>query len=236
MYILAIETTGYKGSIALLCGDEVVGEKTTTETMSHLKYIMEMSRGLMEEKGIVPQDLSAVAVSAGPGSFTGIRIGVTCARTIGQMLNVPVIAVSSLEIFKEKLDGRHGVAVIFNARRNQVYGAIYRADGSEALAPGPYMIDDVIEVAAKIEDIIFYGDGVDAYEEKVAGFQWAKVEDRYQSAAMLGKAAAISFKKGEAKPYFEVEPEYMRKSEAEQKLSDGSLMRERLKKMERFKN
>ena len=156
--------------------------------MSHLRLLTEMIRGLMTENLIGPEDISAIACSAGPGSFTGIRIGVTTARTIAQVWDKPCISVSSLEVFAQRCGEENDVAAIFNARRGQVYGALFSAGSGVMLKPGPYMLGDVIETAESAEAakspvrVRWYGDGTDAYASDLEGFDIAPREERYQTA------------------------------------------------------
>lgn len=156
MFILAIETTGKIGSVSLITGDKSKGDsfkviKTskTSEPMSHLKNLPGLIHEVMNcgqaSDGLDMQDIDAIAVSIGPGSFTGTRIGVTFARSLAQALDKPVIPVGSLEMWKLKLkdykfrDSEETiesnktavtkyVVPIYNARRGQVYGSIFRYD------------------------------------------------------------------------------------------------------------
>lgn len=234
MYILAFETTGPVGSAALADGEGRLLLRCTTEPMSHLKRLAEMAGELMEEAGIGPAEIGAVAASVGPGSFTGIRIGVTTARTFAQARGIPCVPVSALEIFAQHCGKGHPVAAVFNARRGQVYGAVYGADGTEVLAPGPYMLTDVLEAVRDLPDAVFYGDGVDAYAEQLAGYACAPKEERYQTAAMTAKAALAKIEAGGTVSYEDLMPDYMRATEAEQKLADGTLEKLRAAKLKRF--
>lgn len=156
MFILAIETTGKIGSVSLITGDKskggsfkVVKTSKTSEPMSHLKNLPGLIHEVMNNgEGSIDldmRDIDAIAVSIGPGSFTGTRIGVTVARSLAQALDKPVIPVGSLEMWKLKLkenephfdkeafEDRKGavtkyVVPIYNARRGQVYGSIFRYD------------------------------------------------------------------------------------------------------------
>lgn len=156
MFILAIETTGKIGSVSLITGDKSKGEsfkviKTskTSESMSHLKNLPGLIHEVMNcgqaSDGLDMQDIDAIAVSIGPGSFTGTRIGVTFTRSLAQALDKPVIPVGSLEMWKLKLKDYEFrdseemiesnktavtkyVVPIYNARRGQVYGSIFRYD------------------------------------------------------------------------------------------------------------
>ena len=127
MYILAIETTGKFGSVSLIDNKgTAIGYLETTDPMSHLKNLIPMIKKLLEDAGIEKKQLTHVAVSVGPGSFTGIRIGVSTARALCQCLNIPAVAVPTLDSFLYKAEARNVrdseiVCAIINARRNQVY-------------------------------------------------------------------------------------------------------------------
>ena len=276
MYILAIETTGPVGSVAVAetakpcTRDEAeqtdtcrrIPMKVTTKTMSHLKNLMAMTDELLKEEGIQKSEIAAVAASTGPGSFTGIRIGVSTARALAQAWDVPCISVPSLEVFRQKCgkgsvdycstdddsedDSKGGssdgsVCVIFNARRGQVYGACYGKDGETLIEPGPYMLSDML---SRIETLRitpeFYGDGVDAYfgkEEfapRISSYEAAPPDGRYQTAVMAAEYAKEKWQAGETIEYGELLPDYMRESEAEQRLKDGSLEKMRKEKLERL--
>ncbi|MBR3785639.1 MAG: tRNA (adenosine(37)-N6)-threonylcarbamoyltransferase complex dimerization subunit type 1 TsaB [Firmicutes bacterium] len=263
MYILALETTGPVGSCAIIQGDGQVAMEVSAEEMNHLKDLMPMAQRLIDKLGLDKKDMTAVAASVGPGSFTGIRIGVSTARAISQALDIPAIGVPTLDAFKLKCDGVTIVAPIFNARRGQVYGGVFDEQGEDILKSGPYMLTDVLEaietcIRDRLDDapcgmapagrIMFYGDGIDAYGEQLAEFKEkiaraagsfvileAAKEDRYQTAEMTARAAFDKLEKNETVTAVDLQPEYMRATEAEQKLKDGSLVRERAAKIARFK-
>ena len=132
MYILSIETTGKYGSVALIDSDGNITSKNSNEEMNHLKDIMFLADECLKAKGVDSTSIDAVAASIGPGSFTGIRIGVSTARGIAEMLNIPCISISSLEGMAALADAhvREEVrlfAPIINARRGQLYGALFES-------------------------------------------------------------------------------------------------------------
>lgn len=247
MYILSIETTGRIGTVAL--GNIETGDiamLTNAEDMSHLRNITPLANQLLSAiaPGTSPEDglrnlkekgLKAVAVSIGPGSFTGIRIGVTLARSIAQATDIPAISVPTLEVFRERSAGSP-VAAIINARRGQVYGAVFDGE-KDLLAPGSYMLDDVLGITDEHPNAIFYGDGVDAYrdiledESKGVARIFAPEEERYQTADLVWQIAKRKYEAGETASYNELLPDYMRLAEAEQKLKDGTLKKLREEKM-----
>lgn len=262
MYILAIETTGPLGSVAVIDDRGNCTLKVSAQEMNHLKDLMPMSQQILDENHIAKSDLSAVAASIGPGSFTGIRIGVSTARAIAQALDLPAVSVPTLDMFKQKCDGSALIAPIFNARRGQVYGAVFDEDGADILPSGPYLLTEVFTaIEAHLEDlrdglpcgmlqastVKFYGDGVDAYGQELEEFKekvlrlagcrilMAPKEERYQDAVMTAKAALTKYKNDETISFQQLLPDYMRVTEAEQKLKDGSLAKERAAKMAKFK-
>ncbi len=245
MYILAIETTGPFGSVALVSEEEnravILGEEVSADEMNHLKDLMPMIGRLLDGAGNLPKSaLTHIAVSAGPGSFTGIRIGVSTARALGQALGLPCVSVPTLDAFCWKDEVRLGhddavVVGILNARRGQVYGIV---DGY--LEGCPTMLTDVLEIVAgpvKADGrpVVFYGDGIDAYEPKIleilgeAGMElgrdyfFAPRQVRYQNAAAVARLAYEKVKAGDVLHYNDLHPEYMRKAEAEEKLAAGQL-------------
>ncbi len=196
MYILAIETTGPVCSVALFKNNEILSVKNGTEQRNHLKDLMPLVRELLDEEGVSKKELDYIAASVGPGSFTGVRIGVTTARALGQALGIKVVAVPSLDAFCYKLEASIAAenncvtCAIINARRGQVYGIV---DGY--MEAGPYMLTDVLdvlksdvfecsedsagEVSAVSEQndrargnktgkrVMFFADGIDAYSSKI---------------------------------------------------------------------
>ena len=242
MYILAIETTGKEGSVCLVrkaeSGGEpaVLGEKRIEGSMSHLKELIPSVSNLLESQEVSKNEISCIAASVGPGSFTGIRIGVATARALSQAFRLKhALAVPTLTAFKYKEEAAEArakgitICAIINARRGQVYGMV---DGY--LEDGPYMLEDVLEVIrnrvfADGREVLFFGDGIDAYESFIcdglreAGkYSFADASCRYQDARAAALCAALNADKYTVRCE-DLLPDYMRKAEAEQKLEAGEL-------------
>jgi len=237
MYILAMETTGALGSVAIIDEQKnICGFKASSDAMSHLKNLIPMVAELLDEAGVAKSELSYVATSQGPGSFTGIRIGVSTARALCQSLGIKGIAVPTMEGFlakpeavEAKTNGKVCCAII-NARRGQVYGVI---DGY--MQPQACMLTDVLEtvlgpIFSEGKEVLFFGDGIDAYKEQIDAalegkgkYSFADESCRYQDAASVAKLAVELENDGKTLEYKDILPEYMRKAEAEQKLAAGQL-------------
>lgn len=237
MYILALETTGKYGSASVIDESGHCVTASSREEMNHLKEIIALTEESVERAGIVKGDLTHVTASVGPGSFTGIRIGVTTARTMGQVMNLPCIPVSSLEGM-----ALHGmnlradeeiICPIINARRHQTYSGVWTiSDGNlKAILPEQqYMIEELLSALNKLEGkVLFIGDGIEAYEDIIVNtlearrYSLTEGEHRYPDSEWIAKVALRKALKGETCFYKELLPNYMRKSEAEMRLEAGTL-------------
>ena len=187
-------------------------------------------------------DVDAIAVSNGPGSFTGIRIGVSTGRALSQVLHIPCVAVPSLEALAMHAEKTKTlICSILDARRSQVYGGGYilSEEGfpEEIIKAGPYTVDEFIRKLDNVETdkgdfskILFTGDGVDKYGDIIrehynelfaAGIiRFADEETRYQDAQTVAKLGWKLLQEGKGCDYEQLKPEYMRMAEAERKLKE----------------
>ena len=232
MYILAIETTGAFASVALQKDDKIIGHISGSDRFSHLQNLMPQVEAVIKENGLSINDIDLIAVSNGPGSFTGIRIGVSTARALSQLLNIPCVAVPSLEALAlrgaEYTKGTTLVCPMLDARRSQVYaGGYFIKDGYpvEEIKAGPYMLDEFLAKAAEYDQILVLGDAMDKYAEKMAeirpeGTETASEDIRYQDASCVAALGAKLYTEKGGLSYNEVQPEYMRIAEAERKLKE----------------
>ena len=250
MNILAIETTGKYGSASVINETGEVFSAVSTEEMNHLKGMMILIDEAIREAGIDKSGLTHIAASVGPGSFTGIRIGVVTARVMAQMLDVPCVAVSSLEAMGERvLDaavsaGALYVVPVINAIRHQTYAGVWEAEFTSdyeqktlcaVMEEKQYMIEELLDLlkekAACYDGAtcFFTGDGIDAYEDIIkdamseGSYVFAGEELRYQHAESVARIALKKAKAGKVLGYNELMPEYMRLAEAEQRLKAGTL-------------
>ncbi|MBQ3123031.1 MAG: tRNA (adenosine(37)-N6)-threonylcarbamoyltransferase complex dimerization subunit type 1 TsaB [Firmicutes bacterium] len=240
MYILAIETTGPHCSVALINETGHGAARVSQGTLNHLTNLTPMIKEILEYYQVEVGDLKAIAVSQGPGSFTGIRIGVTTARALCQAKNIPAIAVPTLESFAYADKNYKGIIVpMFDARRSQVFAGAYRWNGGyiEQVVKGDaYNLADFLEkLASSINDITddemlrevtVYGDGAEAYGERVDEYLDAKdittvLNGTTQHAKYIAKLGLELYNAGKTLEYGQLHPEYMRKAEAERKLEEA---------------
>ena len=127
MNILAIETTGAEASVAIINEKGQVFMEASEQKLNHLQNLMPMVDVLLNKRGLTIDDVDCIAVSEGPGSFTGIRIGVSSARALAQALGLKTISVPTLKTFLYNIPEYKGIVCpIFDARRSQVYGGAFQ--------------------------------------------------------------------------------------------------------------
>jgi tRNA threonylcarbamoyladenosine biosynthesis protein TsaB len=170
MKTLAIDTSNFVMGIAVLDNHEVIGEMVTNIKKNHSIRVMPAIQSLMEECGIQPTELERIVVAQGPGSYTGVRIGVTIAKTLAWTLNVPLAGISSLEALAA--NGRYFngyISPLFDARRGQIYTGLYeyQNDGLKNIIQDRLVMND--EWVKQLKDyekpILFIGNDVHLHQE-----------------------------------------------------------------------
>ena len=151
MIWLGIDTANTPLSIAIVKDGELLAEENTSMAVNHSLRAMPAIEEIFKKVGINPAEIDAIAVSEGPGSYTGVRIGVTIAKTLAWTLEKPLIGVSSLKVIAANglfFDGL--ICPIVDARRSNVYSGAYRyADGEllSVIEDGHYALEELIDVA-----------------------------------------------------------------------------------------
>lgn len=168
MNILAIDTAGEAASAAVRAGDGTVREQMNSDSLDHLKSLTQLISGVLSESGLTKEDLDAVAVSAGPGSFTGIRIGMAAARTLAQVLGLKVAPVMTLDAYQYhdyEMEGAYVLCPMIDARRGNVFAAAYNMPECEkAAAEGLYSLSDFLGRLPAGKRLVFTGGGASRYE------------------------------------------------------------------------
>lgn len=172
MTILAIDTSNHTLGIALVRDLTVIGESITYLKKNHSVRAMPTVEALMKECGVAPSELSKIVVAKGPGSYTGVRIGVTIAKTLAWTLSIPISAVSSLEALAangQYFDGY--ISPLFDARRGQVYTGLYTFEKGKIkeveLDQNILLTDWLHELKKTGKSVLFLGQDVHLHEESI---------------------------------------------------------------------
>ncbi|KIL52219.1 hypothetical protein KP77_06920 [Jeotgalibacillus alimentarius] len=198
MIVLAIDTSNQPMSLAVLKDGSVMGEKLINIKRNHSLQAMSEVEALLASLDVTPASLNRIVVAKGPGSYTGVRIGVTLAKTLAWSLNIPIVGVSSLLSLAwpgKYFDGM--VVPLMNARRGNVYTGLYEyRDGWWTLEEDRNMAisDWLVHLAEREERVLFTGADVDVFWEEiqsVLGDRAYRVseEEAYPSAVMMAKHA-----------------------------------------------
>lgn len=218
--ILALETATLATSVALLRGEALVAEWTHVDVRPHSERLLPAVDSLLRECGISIGEVEAFAVSAGPGSFTGLRIGIATVKGLAFEGGRPVAAVPTLAALAlGACDGSGPVAALLDARRGEVYAALFGADGA------PLAADAVLLPAALAERLppgtrIVAGEGAGPAAAAVADLLGGKVRvlgppHGVASARSVGILGARALARGEGLAAARVAPRYVRRAEAE---------------------
>ena len=225
MNILAIDASALAGSVAYFKEGKLVGEYYICHKLTHSETIMPMLEHLKNLIGMDLEIIDAIAVTSGPGSFTGLRIGVTTAKALALALNVPIIGIPTLDALAHNITHVSArICPIMDARRNQVYTAVYKWQGETLERLTEHLACDMDEHLETLvdseEQVIFLGDGVDVHREKIV----SKLGDKalfaplflnLQRASVLGEIACKAYERGETYDASTFVPIYLRKSQAE---------------------
>lgn len=169
MIWLGIDTSNIPLSVAVVQDDQLLVEWTSSTKIAHSIGAMPAVEEALKQANIKPGEIDAIAVAEGPGSYTGVRIGVTIAKTLAWTLKIPILGVSSLQTLAGNGSLFNGlICPIMDARRLNVFSAVY-TNGLESVLPdGHYALDAILEnLAARDEDILFVGKDVSIHWEMI---------------------------------------------------------------------
>ena len=172
MNVLAIDTSNYTLGVSIINDKKVIGEYITNMKKNHSIRVMPAIQRLLEDCDLSPMDLDKIVVAQGPGSYTGVRIGVTIAKTLAWTLKLPLVGVSSLEILAaDHLFYPGIICPLFDARRSQVFTGLYRFKESQlqsVLEDQLLLLPDLInELKNRNESVLFVGNDVKLHQEKI---------------------------------------------------------------------
>ena len=228
MNVLAVESSGMVAAVALAREGKLVGEYYLDHERTHSQHLMPLIDQLLYGVGIKLSDIDVFAASKGPGSFTGLRIGIATVKGLAQAVDKPVLGVATLDGLAYNLISREGlICPIMDARREQVFTSIYRSKG-DLKRLDDYMAIPVVELIQKLktydEPVMFNGDGVAVYWDIIKAelgdkALMAPINLLTQRASSIACIALERFKSGDAQNYTELLPFYLRKSQAEQKFA-----------------
>ncbi|MEO0468707.1 MAG: tRNA (adenosine(37)-N6)-threonylcarbamoyltransferase complex dimerization subunit type 1 TsaB [Bacteroidota bacterium] len=215
-FILAIETATMIGSVAVFEGEKLLGSIDMRRAKSHARLLTPMIQTLLKDLEIEPQALSAVAVAKGPGSYTGLRVGVSTAKGLCYALDKPLLSLGSLEglawsvqSLAHSLDAL--ICPLIDARRMEVYCAAYDQQGREEVPVQAVIVEEGSfgELLDK-QKVIFVGDGAEKCQPLLSHPNAIVLPDVLSSAASMGKALCKKYAEDDFEDLIHFEPFYLK--------------------------
>ena len=241
MKILAIDTTAVTAAAALVEDGQILGTYQQNGTLTHSETMLNMVENLLANAHVTAADLDLLAVSAGPGSFTGVRIGVSIIKGLAFAKNIPCVPVSTLDALSENLRPMaeslgHDfyVCPVMDARRSQVYCALflYETDADGNTVKTRVWEDDMLS-AAELSDrlaelelpVLFVGEGCRVTQKEISLAHCKEVPEllRFQNGVSVAAAARAVYDAAEDKSVFTdlaLKPTYLRPSQAERERAE----------------
>lgn len=225
MKILALDSSGIVATTAIASEDTLIAEYTINYKKTHSQTLMPMIDEIVQMTETQLEEIDAIAVAGGPGSFTGLRIGSATAKGLGLALKKPIINVPTVDALAYNMcSSEKIVCPIMDAKRNQVYTGIYEFDNEKMNILEKQQAVSISEVIDKLNNlgkaVVFLGDGVPVYKEIIekeikVEYSFAPIHLSKQRAGALAALAIQYLQEGKIETAMEHQPDYLRLSQAE---------------------
>lgn len=220
MKVLAIDTSTMMSSIAILDGDTIIGASSINLKESHSEKLVLLIKRLLDDLKLDIKDIDLLAVSKGPGSFTGLRIGMTSVKAIAQALDKPIVGISTLEAMAFSILNNGHVLALIDARGTRYFAGLFHWEDGDLVEDFQAIIEevDLYEEIKNIENLVIVGDGTKKLGEDILNLPKVQLAHPALNNA-IGKNVAVLAKRqfdlGHVDNSFDLEPEYLRRSQAE---------------------
>lgn len=230
MKILGLDSSGIVASVAVVEDDVLIAEYTVNYKKTHSQTLLPMLDEIVKMTELDLNSVDAIAVAAGPGSFTGLRIGSATAKGLGLALKKPLVAIPTVEGLAYNLYDTQGIICpIMDARRKQVYTGIYRFEDHRLRVLEDQMAVPMEELISKLnklgQPVTFLGDGVPVFgeiirQELAVPFAFAPAHVNKQRAAAVAALGLEYYREGKTQTAMEHVPDYLRVSQAERERAE----------------
>lgn len=228
MKILAVDTSSSVAAVAIMDERELLGEFILNHKKTHSQKLIPMIDMIMKNLELCPENIDVYAASSGPGSFTGLRIGVTTIKSMAFAVKKPVVSVPALDALAYNVPNTEAlVCPMMDARNNQVYTALYKLEKGRQANITEYMglpVEELVRIIrGKNSDVLFVGDGVLLHRDYLKSELGPRCHfpPQYllqQRASSVAQLAMLRAAEGKLESCFDMVPFYLRKSQAEREL------------------
>lgn len=224
MKILAIDTSTTHSSCAVMDDNNIVGDFSINQSMSHNEILLVMVDEMLKKLNIDIEDIDLFVAVTGPGSFTGIRIGVTVVKALAMALNKPIVAVNTLEALSFGVFSDKKKIPLIDARGERVYYGVYEGINNENIvAPALLTIDELLDEFSDKCEFVFVGDCVNLYKDRILENKNFEITPACLNSCISKNACVIGkqkYERGDISDCFSLSPEYVRLSQAQRDLEN----------------
>jgi tRNA threonylcarbamoyladenosine biosynthesis protein TsaB len=227
--ILAIDTSSKICSVSILEDNNVIIENHNDDEKTHSQKLMPLIDETLKQANITLDNIDLLACCQGPGSFTGIRIGISTVKAFADVKNIPIIGVTSLESLAYNIHSEGLIASIIDAKHDNVYFALYTVSNERyetIIKPMSDEISNIVQLLKQYnEKITFVGDGAavhqDLIRQEIENSIFADNMQNIQTSISVGKSAFDKYKSADYQPEYSLSPIYLKKSQAEINLENS---------------
>lgn len=224
MKILAIDTSTTHSSCAVMNDNNIVGDFSINQSMSHNEILLVMVDEMLKKLNIDIEDIDLFVAVTGPGSFTGIRIGVTVVKALAMALNKPIVAVNTLEALSFGVFTDKKKIPLIDARGERVYYGVYEGiNNKNIVAPALLTIDELLDEFSDKGEFVFVGDCVNLYKDRILENKNFEITPACLNSCISKNACVIGkqkYERGDISDCFSLSPEYVRLSQAQRDLEN----------------
>lgn len=235
MKILAIDTSSKICSVSILENNNLIIEKHNDDEKTHSQKLMPIIDETFKEANLTLDDIDLLACCQGPGSFTGIRIGISTVKAFADVKNIPIIGVTSLESLAFNINSNNIIASIIDAKHDNVYFSLYELKDNhlieleKPIACTIFAALELLKTHNSASNIVLVGDGSSVYNEllnnNLTNITFATEVQNLQTSISVGLCALSKYNNSNYTPTFSVSPIYLKKSEAEINLEKKNMIK-----------
>mgnify|MGYP000921129505 CR=1 FL=1 len=227
MKVLGLDTSTMMTTCAVLDDENLLGEYSLNQDMTHSENLVPMIKEILDNLNLEVSDIDLYGVSLGPGSFTGLRIGIATVKSLAHVFNKPIVGISTLEGLAFNLVHGGPIVPMIDARRNRIYTGIYKWQKGRLiniLKPSIMEMEELLELLDKdYNNIMVNGNGALLYKEKIENSLKDKVKISPISlnsckAASIAELALLNRHEENQYNYYNLVPDYLRESQAQREL------------------
>lgn len=226
MKVLSVDTSTMISTCAVLDDEKILGEYSLNQEITHSENLVPMIKEMLDNLDLKVSDIDLYGVATGPGSFTGLRIGIATIKSFAHVFDKPIVGVSTLEGLAFNLPCRGIVVPMIDARRNRVYTGIYKWENGNIInimEPTIMEIEDLLEDLNKdYHHIMVNGNGATLYKDRISTLgekvELAPIGLNGCRASSICELSLLKWKEGKADNYYTLVPDYLRESQAQREL------------------